>query len=231
ENNKVKRIRRKQPSIELQEAWYQLFRDVIVTRVDVVGPLVNASTFNDMYHVNAEDADSGAADDPRADFQYPDYTYVMKRLGRESASTLMFKEFMSEQNATHKHDLQLLLDSDTKDQVGKTNIDSVISVMNRMVKEKLIEECDDLWCFGMIVLEDPMKREFFLNFPVDACRVAWLRYFKCGCWGALSTLGETVSRAFHKVLEAINGRDNGFHFIYILAIGVSNMDVRERFQR
>ncbi|GJY00394.1 hypothetical protein Tco_0357412, partial [Tanacetum coccineum] len=54
--------------------------------------------------------------------------------------------------------IKLLLDSDTKDQVGKTNIDSVISVMNRMVEEKLIAEYDDLWCFGMTVLEDPVKR-------------------------------------------------------------------------
>ncbi|GJZ52005.1 Myb/SANT-like domain-containing protein [Tanacetum coccineum] len=206
ENDKVKRIRKKQPSIELQEAWYQLFGDAIATGVEVVGPSVDASNFNDTYHVNAEDEDTGAGDDLNEDFQYPqDYTPVvnledqddtfltnflngvggenvsemnqtggskqpkkinktstkpvkMKRTMRESAGTSMFREFMSEQNATQKRALELLLDSDTKDQVGKTNIESVISVMNRMVGEKLIAEYDDLWCFGMTVLDDPVKR-------------------------------------------------------------------------
>nr|GEV35801.1 hypothetical protein [Tanacetum cinerariifolium] len=94
----------------------------------------------------------------------------MKRTRREPACTSMFRKFMSEQNATRKHALELLLELDTKDQVGKTNIDSVISVMNRMVEDKLIAEYDDLWCFGMTVLEDPVKREFFLNFSTDAGR-------------------------------------------------------------
>nr|GEV13383.1 hypothetical protein [Tanacetum cinerariifolium] len=196
ENDKVKRIRKKQPSIQLQEAC----------------------AFNDTYHANAENEDTVAGDDLHSYFQYSqDYTPVvnlenqddpfftsllieirgenvstmnqtggskqskkitktsttpvqMKCTGRESADTSMFREFMSEQNATQKRALELLLESDTKDQVGKTNIDSVISVMNRMVEDKLIAEYDDLWCFVMTVLEDLVKREFFLNFPANAGR-------------------------------------------------------------
>ncbi|GKE63181.1 putative nuclease HARBI1 [Tanacetum coccineum] len=164
----------------------------------------------------------------------------MKRTMRESASTLMFKEFMSEQNATHKHDLQLLLDSDTKDQVGKTNIDSVISVMNRMVKEKLIEECDDLWCFGMIVLEDPMKREFFLNFPVDACMMNKIlngNLIRCvNAFGMHPTVfmnlyGELESKYGLKSSDRISVVEKLGVFVYILAVGVSNRDAGERFQR
>ncbi|GKD07250.1 hypothetical protein Tco_1186935, partial [Tanacetum coccineum] len=60
ENDKVKRIRKKQPSIELQETWYPLFGDAVATGVDVVGPSVNASDFNDTNHVNVEDEDTGA---------------------------------------------------------------------------------------------------------------------------------------------------------------------------
>ena len=99
----------------------------------------------------------------------------MKRSGRESAGTALFKKLMSEQNATQQRALQLL-ESDTTNEVSKTNVDSVITVMNRMVEQKLLAEYGDLWCFGMTVLEDPVKREFFLNFPADAGRVAWLQY-------------------------------------------------------
>nr|GEY57805.1 hypothetical protein [Tanacetum cinerariifolium] len=171
-------------------------KDAVSTWVDVVGPSVNASAFNDTYHVNAEDEDTRARDGLHAEFQYstpvvnledqddPFFTSLLnevrgenvlrmnqtrgskkskkitktstkhvqiKRTGRESVGTSMFKEFMSEQNATHKRALELLLlDSHTKDQV----------------------EYDDLRCFRMNVLKDPMKREFFLNFPANAGRVA-----------------------------------------------------------
>ena len=99
----------------------------------------------------------------------------MKRSGRESAGTALFKKLMSEQNDTQQRSRQLL-ESDTTNEVSKTNVDSVITVMNRMVEQKLLPEYGDLWCFGMTVLKDPVKREFFLNFPADAGRVAWLQY-------------------------------------------------------
>ncbi|GJZ03940.1 putative nuclease HARBI1 [Tanacetum coccineum] len=145
--------------------------------------------------------DTGAGDDRHADFQYPqDYTPVvnledqddtfltsflngvggenvsamnqtggskqtkninntstkpvkMKRTVRASVGTSMFRDFMSEQNATQKRALELLLDSDTKDQVGVSNRDA--------------GEC-------------------------------------------FQRSRETISRAFHDVLEAITSRGNGF---------------------
>ncbi|GKD55146.1 hypothetical protein Tco_1288533 [Tanacetum coccineum] len=149
ENDKVKRIRKKQPSIELQEAWYQLFGDAVATGVDVVGPLVNASAFNDTNHVNVEDEDTGAEGSKQC-----------KKISKTSTKPVQMK-------CTRR---------ESTDQVGKTSIDSVINMMNRMVEEKLIAEYDDLWCFAMTLLEDPVKREFVLNFPADAGRVAWLKF-------------------------------------------------------
>ncbi|PWA42784.1 myb/SANT-like domain-containing protein [Artemisia annua] len=222
ENDKFKRLRKKQPSLELQECWYQLFGDKVATGVEVVAPSitrrtfvappVNPSTSNDSHHVNldAEDEDL-EAENGLEDLDAENETFFssfidevasenvstsnqiggsklakksaktstkpaqMKRSGRESAGTAMFKKIMTEQNATQQRALQLL-ELDTTNEVSKTNVDSVITVMNRMVEQKLLPEYGDLWCFGMTVLEDPVKREFFLNFPADAGRVAWLQY-------------------------------------------------------
>ncbi|GKD78460.1 ALP1-like protein isoform X1, partial [Tanacetum coccineum] len=124
--------------------------------------------------------------------------------------------------------IKLLLDSDTKDQVGKTNIESVISVMNRMVQEKLIAEYDDLWCFGMTVLEDHVKREFFLNLPADAGRVAWLKMHPTVF---MNLCRELESKYGVKSSDRMSVVDKLGAFVYILAVGVSNRDARERFQR
>ena len=70
------------------------------------------------------------------------------------------KKITSEQNATQKHAIQLL-EPDTTNEVSKTNVESVISVMNRMVDQKLKAEYYDLWCFGMTVLEVPVKESSF----------------------------------------------------------------------
>ncbi|PWA76476.1 myb/SANT-like domain-containing protein [Artemisia annua] len=222
ENDKFKRLRKKQPSLELQETWYQLFGDKVATGVEVVAPSINPSTFvapsvnpstsSDSYHVNLEGEDEDLeAENGLEDLEAENETFFssfidevgsgnvstsnqiggsklakksvktstkpaqMKRCGRESAGIALFKKIMSEQNATQQRALQLL-ELDTTNEVSKTNVDSVITVMNRMVEQKLLPEYGDLWCFGMTVLEDPVKREFFLNFPADAGRVAWLQY-------------------------------------------------------
>ncbi|KAL6521585.1 hypothetical protein OROGR_018154 [Orobanche gracilis] len=98
----------------------------------------------------------------------------MKRKGRESAGTTLFKEMMREQKDTQKRVLQLLESDVTANQVT-SNVSSVISVITRMVNQGMMQKYVDLWCFGMNVLENVVKRDFFLNFPEDDGRLAWLQ--------------------------------------------------------
>ncbi|PWA93831.1 myb/SANT-like domain-containing protein [Artemisia annua] len=176
ENDKFKRLRKKQPSLELQEAWYQLFGDKVAIGVEVAAPSINPSTFvapstnpitfNDSYHVNIEDedVDLDAEDHLDANIQYSQEYSILS--GLFSGGQLeTFLDGVGNENVSTSNQIG---GSKHSKKSTKTNVESVISVVNRMVEQKPIAEYDDLWCFGMNVLEDRVKREFFLNFPVDA---------------------------------------------------------------
>nr|XP_043622001.1 uncharacterized protein LOC122593636 [Erigeron canadensis] len=87
------------------------------------------------------------------------------------------KEFMTQQNATQQR-VSDIVESDTSsiNQVGNYSIKSAIGVINRMVDEGLMTTGSELWCFGISLFEDAIKRELFLSLPDDAGRLAWLQY-------------------------------------------------------
>nr|GEX92419.1 reverse transcriptase domain-containing protein [Tanacetum cinerariifolium] len=136
--------------------------------VDVVGPSVNASAFNDTYHVNAEDEDTRAGDGLHAEFQYstpvvnledqddPFFTSLLNEVRGENVLRM-------NQTRGSKQSKKITKTSTKHVQIKRTGRESV-------VEEKLIAEYDDLRCFRMTVLKDPMKREFFLNFLANAGR-------------------------------------------------------------
>ncbi|KAL6521586.1 hypothetical protein OROGR_018155 [Orobanche gracilis] len=57
ENKRVRSFRKKQPTKELQEAWYNLFGDAVAGGVECVAPCMNPSTLNGGHNVDAEDVD------------------------------------------------------------------------------------------------------------------------------------------------------------------------------
>ena len=101
ENDKFKRLRKKQPSLELQETWYQLFGDKVATGVEVVAPSINPSTFvapsvnpstsNDSYHINLDGEDEDLeAEDGLEDLEVENETFFssfMDEVGSENVST------------------------------------------------------------------------------------------------------------------------------------------------
>ncbi|PWA67415.1 hypothetical protein CTI12_AA318620 [Artemisia annua] len=240
----------KQPSSELQECWYQLFGDKVATGVEVVAPSINRSTFvappvnpstsNDSYHVNldAEDEDL-EAENGLEDLEAENQTFFssfIDEVGSENVST-------SNQIGGSKLAKKSAKTSTKPAQMKRSGRESaVITVMNRMVEQKLLPEYGDLWCFGMTVLEDPVKREFFLNFPADAGEV-WMNEVLTGnpirCVNAfrmhptvfINICGELESKYGVKSSDKMSVVEKVGVFIYILAVGVSNRDVGERFQR
>lgn len=59
ENPLVKKFQNKQPSLDLQEAWDQLYGDAVASGVDCVAPSIDPSTLKEAHHEdeNAEDDD------------------------------------------------------------------------------------------------------------------------------------------------------------------------------
>ncbi|KAI3687204.1 hypothetical protein L1987_80898 [Smallanthus sonchifolius] len=199
ENPEFKRIRKKQPSRELQEAWNQLFENVGVESV----PSVDPNTSSQLHHVNIEFVDDDDSDDDE------------NALGNmESEETASFSTYINE--ARQEEDVvapnrgdgctqcQKIVKTSTKptpvpmkrkttpteqyamkmasancskgNEVGNSSISASISVINRMVDEGLMVSCSELWCFAVSLCEDDVKRVIFLTLPDDVGRLAWLRY-------------------------------------------------------
>nr|KAJ0200994.1 hypothetical protein LSAT_V11C600319420 [Lactuca sativa] len=149
ENMDVKRIRKKQHSLDLQEACDQIFWDTVASGADCVAPSMDPSTLNVMPH--------------------------MKRKNIESAGSVMFKGFMTQQNAIQKRTLKLLeSDTSTVNQSHDFSISVVVGLINRLVDDGIMTNGSELWCFAMSLFEVPIKRELYLTLPNDAVCVLHL---------------------------------------------------------
>lgn len=82
ENDKVGKIRKKQPSAELQEAWHHLYGD-IVTELRCVSPSMDPSPLNEMHPVNAEEEVLGASDDADAYSEHSQDNSRLENLQRQ----------------------------------------------------------------------------------------------------------------------------------------------------
>ncbi|KAI3502809.1 hypothetical protein L1887_31139 [Cichorium endivia] len=200
ENPNVRGLRKKQPSLELQNEWSQLLGDVVASGTNCVAPSMNPSTFNDTHHVIVDDEYLGTADDVTTkdddifvSSQHPPDSSHLEHLEnedgvfysnlmnfaseRESAGAAMFKNFITQQSVTQKRALELLeSDASPVNQSRDFSISEVVGLINRMVDDGIMTKGSDLWCFAMTLFEDAVKRELFLSLPDDASRLAWLNY-------------------------------------------------------
>ncbi|KAL4564309.1 hypothetical protein LXL04_028369 [Taraxacum kok-saghyz] len=101
----------------------------------------------------------------------------MKGNKRESSGAKMFKNFMFEQNSTHKRTIELLeIDASPVNQSDEFSVIAVINLINNMVEDGIMTKGSELWCFAMTLFDDTVKRELFISLPDDAGRLAWLNY-------------------------------------------------------
>ncbi|KAI3821821.1 hypothetical protein L1987_09394 [Smallanthus sonchifolius] len=206
ENPEFKRIRKKQPSRELQEAWNQLFENVGVESA----PSVDPNTSSQLHDVNIEyvDDDDSDSHNDDSDNDGDDDEHALRNM--ETEETASFSTFINEERqeedvlAPNRGDectqCQKIVKTSTKpthvpmkrettptlkmasancsngNEVGNSSISTSISVINRMVDEGLMASCSEFWCFAVSLCEDDVKREIFLSLPDDVGRLAWLRY-------------------------------------------------------
>ena len=63
-----------------------------------------------------------------------------------------------------------------KESSSMSTIAMAMQIINRMVKNQLLEKGSDFWCYAIHVLEDAVKREIFLHMDDDDSRLKWLQY-------------------------------------------------------
>lgn len=206
ENPNVKRIRKKQPSIQLQEAWNQLFGDVAAS----VG--INPNTLNegqqededeDAYsqytHSSSPLENLNTQENPffstfinetrQQDVLEPNQSEGSQKIAKMSMKPKLVTPkrkrreltgdimFMTRENAAQQRASELI-ESETSsiNEFGNFSIKAAISVINHMVDEGLMTTGSELWCFAVSCFEDAVKRELFLSLPDNAGRLAWLQY-------------------------------------------------------
>nr|KAJ0202120.1 hypothetical protein LSAT_V11C600328580 [Lactuca sativa] len=153
--------------IKLQEAWDQIFRDVVVSGADYVAPSMDPNTLNAMPHVLIDDENPTMGDDVATNnhkkmsilFKFHELgrrclvteqfwgiystskefqrsskvkPIEMKRKNRESARSVMFKGFMTQQNVIQKCTLELL-ESDTST-VNQSHDFSISAAIGLLIK-------------------------------------------------------------------------------------------------
>ncbi|PWA34272.1 DNA-binding domain-containing protein [Artemisia annua] len=191
ENPNVKRFKKKQPSIQLQEAWYRLFEDDVVNQVGCVTPSIYPHTLKEVHHLNLEVEDVEHDDcvdgsSPSEDLETQKDTFLKETRNDDISSPNQSEGSKHSQKtakmSTQQDDTQQCVlktmesDSSTVNHAGNYSISGAISVINRMVDEGLMTTCSELWCFAISLFEDAVKRELFLSLPDDAGRLAWLQY-------------------------------------------------------
>jgi len=63
-----------------------------------------------------------------------------------------------------------------KEPSSTSTVAMAMQIINRMVKNPILEKDSDFWCYATHVLEDALKREIFLNMDDDDSRLKWLQY-------------------------------------------------------
>lgn len=197
ENPNVKRIWKKQPSIQLQEAWNQLFGDVASPNIlnevqqedeDAYSQYTRSSSPLENLKTQEKPFFSTFINETRQeDVLEPNQSEGSQKIAKMKHVTTKRKRgelkltgdimFMTRENAAQQRASELI-ESETSsiNEVGNFSIKAAISVINCMVEEGLMTTCSDLWCFAVSCFEDAVKRELFLSLPDNAGRLAWLQY-------------------------------------------------------
>ncbi|XP_022019549.1 uncharacterized protein LOC110919584 [Helianthus annuus] len=139
----------------------------------------------------------------------------MKRKGRESLGASILKEHLTQSSMNQQRALEILESNSSKlSQSTKFSIEAAMGLLSRMVDAGLIREDKELWLFAMDLFEDSVKREMFINVSHDhggdILYTLALGLSNRDVGERFQRSGETISRAFHEILEAIAGRGKGF---------------------
>ena len=104
-------------------------------------------------------------------------TVEMKRKGRESAGSKLFKEFIAKQEEKQDRVIKIL-ESDvsgvTKD--DPYSVARCMVVIHGMVDGALMTNDSPLLYLAMDLIEDAVKREVFMNMRDDSARLKWLQH-------------------------------------------------------
>nr|GEW56358.1 hypothetical protein [Tanacetum cinerariifolium] len=222
EKDNVKIFRTKPPSKELQEAWDQIFWGFVASGGNETAPsmdvgitsevpIVRCSRRRILYMFN-ERRGSRWQDVPSSNeigiskqvnksskLTMKPKNVEMKRIGRGSSGSRMFKEFMVKQDEKQDRLIEIL----KSDAIGVNKDDPYsasrcMNVINDMIDESNYRlKASD----RMTVVEKLGIFVYTLVLGVSNRDVS----------ERFQRSGETISRAFHEVLEAITARSKGFH--------------------
>nr|XP_043620348.1 uncharacterized protein LOC122592217 [Erigeron canadensis] len=92
ENSKYRKLQSKQPSIELQEAWDQLFADAVASGVNCVASSMDPSGVNEVFIENLEDDDVVSGEEVDAFQANNGYSSRLENLERQEDE--FFEEFL-----------------------------------------------------------------------------------------------------------------------------------------
>ncbi|PWA47423.1 myb/SANT-like domain-containing protein [Artemisia annua] len=104
-------------------------------------------------------------------------TVEMKRKGRESAGSKLFKEFIAKQEEKQDRVIKILesdVSSVTKD--DPYSVARCMVVINGMVDGALMTNDSPLLYLAIDLIEDAVKREVFMNMRDDNARLKWLQH-------------------------------------------------------
>ncbi|XP_019158198.1 PREDICTED: uncharacterized protein LOC109154913, partial [Ipomoea nil] len=182
----------------------------------------------------------------------------MKRKRRQSGGAAKLSNQLESLISNSNRALDILQSDSTMNTQSSTSFSlaAAISVVNRMVSDGIMEKGGDLWCFSLTLLKDDLNREIFFNIEDDSSRKAWLKYMhdtnKGQEWMKEVLNGHPIrcvnafrmdSDLFKQLCEDLYSKyglqstrnmsyvEKVGIFIYTLAMGASNRDVGERFQR
>ncbi|KAL4564387.1 hypothetical protein LXL04_028451 [Taraxacum kok-saghyz] len=144
-----------------------------------------------------------------------------KRKRRQSAGSVYLRQHLQKVDEMHYDIVDAIKGNTTKKVDLETSVDQVMDIMNRIGEDGDVEVGGDIWCNAMVMFRDPATREIFFKMPNDAARSAWLKQL----------CNELEVHYGLKQSRRISVKEKVALFLYALALGLSNRDVGERFQR
>ncbi|GJX56419.1 VIER F-box protein 2 [Tanacetum coccineum] len=225
---------KKQLSLELQDVWVQLYGDAIVGGEDCVSSAMNLQTFKEVHSENVEDEDVESDDDlddhqdgtEVHNFEMEDSqigepsfynSFIDERRGRQSGGSARLAEHIAQSKATQQCVIQYLeSETSNSNQSNKFSIEAVADAITMDIeKRKKIKKLQFIdFLLDMINDSDIVVEYYYKHMYKEPCMTSQQKgedWMKDVLNERFQRSRETISRAFHDVLEAITARGNGFH--------------------
>ncbi|PWA34357.1 myb/SANT-like domain-containing protein [Artemisia annua] len=101
----------------------------------------------------------------------------MKRTGRDSTGSRMFKEFMVKKNEKQDRLIEILQsDASSVNKDDPYSASRCMSVLNGMIDGGMMADDSPLYYLAMDLCKDVVTRELFLNMRSDDSRLKWLQH-------------------------------------------------------